>query len=103
MNWDLAIERNREGLLGVVAGLFALIGLTEGGFVERLSRPVYRKALDRLKAAESAVRRLIIAMARDIVVWPQPKRPRPKGLIRSRKGTFQSKDSGKGSGKGQSP
>src|SRR5919109_4105491 len=98
MNADLAIERNREGLLGVVAGLFALIGLTEGGFVERLSRPLYRKALDRLKAAESAVRRLIIAMARDIVVEVQPKRPRPKGLIRSRKGTFQSKGSGKGQG-----
>jgi len=40
MDWDLSIERNHEGLLGVVAGLFALIGLAEGGVVDRLSKSV---------------------------------------------------------------
>src|SRR5262245_42911619 len=91
MDWDFAIERNRGMLLGVVEGLFAKIGLTEDGSVDRLSRPVYRKALGILRSAESAVRRLIIVMARDIKVEPRPKRPMPKGLVRSRKGTFQSK------------
>ena len=48
------------------------------------------------------MRRLIIVMARNIVVEPRPKRPRPAGLIRSTNGTFQGKGSGKsGSGKGQ--
>jgi hypothetical protein len=65
-----------------------------------LSRPVYRRALTVLRSAESAVRRLIIVMARDIVVKPRPKRPRPTGFVRSRKGTFQGKGQS-GSGQGQ--
>ena len=52
MDWNFAIERNREPLLGYVMGLFAKIGLTEGGMVERLPRPLYRKVLVTLKAAE---------------------------------------------------
>jgi hypothetical protein len=103
MDWDFSIERNRGVLLGIVAGLFAKIGLTEGGTVERLSRPLYLKVLGRLRAAEAAVRRLIIVMARDIVVEPRPKRPTPAGLVRSRKGKFQGKGSGRGdTGKGTS-
>ena len=103
MDWDFSIKRNREDLLGVVAALFAMISLTEGGMIERLSRPLYRKVLRQLRSAEAAVRRLIIVAARNIKVEPRPKRPRPKGLFRSRKGTFQSADPGKsGSGKGQS-
>jgi hypothetical protein len=93
MDWDYSIERNREGLLGAIMGLFALIGLTEGGVVERLSRPVYRKVLGQLRSAEAAVRRLIV-MARDIKVEPRPRRPMPKGLARSRKGRFQSTGQG---------
>jgi hypothetical protein len=103
MDWDFAIERNREPLLRHILGLFALIGLTEGGMVERLSRPVYRRALTVLRSAESAVRRLIIVMARDLKVEPRPKRPMPAGLVRSRKGTFQGKGqvNGKSQGQGQ--
>jgi len=101
MDWDFAIERNRERMLGAVLALFAVIGLVEGGMVERLSQRVYRKMLGKVKAAEAAVRRLIIVAARNIVVEPRPKRPRPKGLFRSRKGTFQSADPSK-SAKGQS-
>jgi len=96
MDWDFAIERNREGLLGVVAGLLAKIGLAEGVVVERLSRPLYRLVLGRLQAAEAAVRRLIIIMARDIVVKPQPKRPRPARPVIAGKGNDKSQ------GKGQS-
>jgi hypothetical protein len=103
MDWDFSIERNREPLLRHVLGLFALIGLVEGGMVERLSRPLYRKALRILRSAESAVRRLIVVMARGIVVESRPKRPRPAGLIRSRKGTFQGKNQSKGQEKKPQP
>jgi hypothetical protein len=103
MDWDFAIERNREPLLRHILGLFTLIGLTEGGVVERVSRPLYRKVLGRLRSAEAAVRRLIIVAARNIVVEPRPKRPRPTGLVRSRNGKFQGKNSGRADpGKSQS-
>lgn len=75
----LAIERNRGLLLGVVAGLMAMIGLTEGGVVERVSKPLYRKVQRILRSAEAAARRLIIAAAHDIVVEPPPRRPAPVG------------------------
>ena len=86
MDWDFAIERHREPLLRIVVGLFAMIGLTENGAVERLSRPLYRLVLGILRPAESAVRRLIIVAARDIVVEPSPKRPFPAGRVIARKG-----------------
>jgi hypothetical protein len=96
MDWDFAVERNRERMLGAVLGLFTLIGLVEGGMVERLSQQVYRKVLGKVKAAEAAVRRLIIVAARDIVVEPRPKRPAPKRPINSNKGQA------KGSSEGES-
>jgi hypothetical protein len=102
MDFDFSIERNRGELLPIIVALFAKIGLVEGGMVERLSRPLYRKVLVRLRAAEAAVRRLIIVMARNIKVEPRPKRSMPKGLVRSRNGTFQGKGSGKDNGQGQS-
>ena len=55
--------------------------------VERLSRPLYRIVLRALRPAEAAVRRLIIVMARDIVVKPRPKRPFPTGRVIARKGS----------------
>ena len=86
MDWDRAIERNREPLLRIVAALFAMIGLSEAGQVERLSRPVYRAVLFVLRPAEAAVRRLIIVAARGMVVKPSPKRPAPAGLAITGKG-----------------
>ena len=80
MDWDRAIERNREPLLRIVAALFAMIGLSEAGQVERLSRPVYRAVLLVLRPAEAAVRRLIIVAARGMVVKPSPLRPAKAGL-----------------------
>ena len=61
--------------MGVIAELFAEIGLSEGVSIERLSKPLYRFILRRLRTAESAVRRLIIAAARDIVVEYKPRPP----------------------------
>ena len=76
MDWTFAIERWRVPLLGEVAKLFAEIGLTEGGTVKRVPKPVYRYVLGILRTAESAVRRLIFAAARDIVVEYKPRPPR---------------------------
>src|SRR6187431_2811306 len=98
MDFDFSIDRNRGMLLPHIVGLFALIGLVEGGTVERVSPPLYRKVAGLLRSAESAVRRLIIVMARNIVAEPRPKRPMAKGLVRSRKGTFQSNGNGQADG-----
>src|SRR5262245_49867431 len=97
MNWNLAIERHRVPLLGQVMGLFVLIGLTEGAVVERLSKPIYRQALRVLRAAESAVRRIIYVAARDIVIEPKPKRP----ARAERKNPGEIKDKGKADGEGK--
>jgi hypothetical protein len=86
MDWALAIERNRAPLLRIVAALFAMIGLGEGSVVERLSWPVYRAVLQVLRPAEAAVRRLVIVVARGMVVKPSPVRPAPAGLKIAGKG-----------------
>jgi hypothetical protein len=86
MDWDRAIERNREPLLRIVAALFAMIGLSEAGHIERLARPVYRAVLLVLRPAEAAVRRLIIVAARGLVVKPSPVRSAPAGLAITHKG-----------------
>jgi hypothetical protein len=81
MDWIAAVESKRGPLLVEVLRLFALIGLSEGVTIERISKPLHRQVLAILRTAESAVRRLIIAAARDIVVEPRPPRPareRPK-------------------------
>jgi hypothetical protein len=80
MDWDLAIERNRQPLLRIVLALFALIGLAEGGSVERLAWPLYRAVLRVLRPAEWAVRRLIVVAARNLVVKPYPTRKAKLGL-----------------------
>src|SRR3954467_10877202 len=80
MDWTYAIERHRQPLLGIVATLYAMIGLTDGGKVERLSRPLYRAVLAVLRPAESAVRRLIVVAARGLKVKPYVPRPAPAGL-----------------------
>ena len=91
MDWKFAIERWRVPLIGEVAKLFAEIGLTEGGTVERVPKPVYRYVLGILRTAESAVRRLIFAAARDIVVEPPPRRPASTGPKVPRKTTGEPK------------
>jgi hypothetical protein len=70
MDWAYAIERHRQPLLGIVATLYAMIGLTDDGRIERLSWPLYRAVLAVLRPAEAAVRRLIVVAARGLVVKP---------------------------------
>jgi hypothetical protein len=80
MDWAYAIERHRQPLLGIVATLYAMIGLTDEGRVERLSWPLYRAVLAVLRPAEAAVRRLIVVAARGLKVKPYVSRPAPAGL-----------------------
>lgn len=96
MDWNVVIERNRERLSDVLARLVAMAGLAGGasGLPSRLRgggggtaedgdmiipRRIHRAILALLRPAESAVRRLIIIVARDLVLPPlRPRKPRPK-------------------------
>lgn len=75
MDYSSAIKRHRQPLLRIVATLFAMIGLTEDGSIDRLARPLYRKVLALLGPAEASVRRLIILLAQDIVIETRAERP----------------------------
>jgi hypothetical protein len=88
-------------LLGHVMRLFVMIGLTEGGTVERLSKPLYREVLRVLRTAESAVRRLIFVAARNIVVEPPAQRTAQAERKSPGKSKDQSKDNGNGQGEGK--
>lgn len=63
MKWYLAIDRICGLLLGIMAWLFAEIGLTEGGTVERASKRLYRFTPGRLRKAGPQGRRLRTDMA----------------------------------------
>ena len=79
MDWDLAIKRNSEALNGIVAALFAMLGLVGEVTVSRIPQALHRAVLRVLRPAESAVRRLIVVAARGLVVKLAPSRPMPKG------------------------
>ena len=79
MNWPRAIEINRDALTHIVAGLVALL-VAQGGAL-RLPVLVYQLLQRILYPAESAVRRLIVIVARGLVVPYQPSRPMPPGLV----------------------
>ncbi|HEY6633548.1 MAG TPA: hypothetical protein VIZ90_19005 [Rhizobiaceae bacterium] len=121
MDWNLAIERNREALKRIVATLVAmagpaypftsalsggrrtpdrrvgviaapqppadLVGKVKPAFT--LSRRLHRAILRLLRPAESAVRRLVIVMARGLVVTlpaPRPGKPTPAPTFLRRPG-----------------
>jgi hypothetical protein len=79
-DWDGAIKRHSEALKGIVAALFALLGLDGGSVGERIPLRLHRAVLRVLHPAESAVRRLIVVTARSLVVKPVASRPMPKGI-----------------------
>jgi hypothetical protein len=81
MDWDLAIKRNSEALKGIVEMLFALLGLDGTDMRTRIPHSVHRAVLRVLHPAESALRRLIVIVARGLVVKLTPSRPMPKGAI----------------------
>jgi hypothetical protein len=90
MDWTLAITRNRDALLRVIAALFALAGLAPGAKLTLLPRPVYRAFLRVLRPAESALRRLIMIAAHGLVLKAIPARAAPVGLI-AKSGTPQNR------------
>ena len=81
MDWALAIDRNRDGLIRIVSARFALMGIAAGGRVAVLPRSVYRAVLLVLRPAEAALRRLIIIAARGMVLSQRPARGAPVGLV----------------------
>jgi hypothetical protein len=87
MDWNAAIEKNREALKRVLAMLVAMAGLRAPA--PTLPRHLYRAVLGLLRPAEAAARRLIIVMARGLVVALPPLRPRkpkPERMIRRKTG-----------------
>ena len=63
MDWTVAIDRNKNALLRIVAGLFLMIGTHK----QTVSRRVYWALLAGLRPVESALRRLIVIVARGMV------------------------------------
>ncbi|MFN0194477.1 MAG: hypothetical protein ACKVP5_21310 [Aestuariivirga sp.] len=98
MDWDLAMNRNRDALLRIVAMLFAMLGLGEGAAVDRIPRALHTAILRILRPAEAAVRRLIVAAARGMVVKPAVPRSVPtegftgKGKGSSKRPAFRLED-----------
>ncbi|WP_193177141.1 hypothetical protein [Oricola nitratireducens] len=74
INWDRAIARNRDALLRILAALFVMTDLAEGATAATMSRYLHNHILRILRAAESAVRRLIVIAARDLVVVVAPRK-----------------------------
>jgi hypothetical protein len=66
MDWQLAINRNREALLLIVVALMKSLGLVDGGTLTTLSYCLYRKALLTLRQAESAMRRILVMAAHEL-------------------------------------
>ncbi|MCI5074780.1 hypothetical protein [Oricola sp.] len=80
MDWALAVERNREALLRIVAALFAMVGLDEArdNAHPTLPRFLHKRILRLLRPAEAAVRRLVIIAAHELETPPdRPGRDRP--------------------------
>jgi hypothetical protein len=77
MDWNAAIEKNREALKRILAALVAMAGLADGR-AGTLPRHLHRAVLRLLRPAEAATRRLVIVAARGVVVAPpRPRRPEP--------------------------
>jgi hypothetical protein len=81
MDWARAIERNSKALKGIIEVLFALLGLDGADAASRIPRSLHSAVLGVLRPAESAVRRLIVIAARNVVVKLAPSRPMPAGKI----------------------
>jgi hypothetical protein len=81
MDWNLAIKRNSKALKAIIEVLFALLGLDGTEAASRIPQDLHRAVLRVLRPAESAIRRLIVIAARDLVVKLAPSRPMPAGKV----------------------
>jgi hypothetical protein len=75
--WTAALARNSAALAAIVAQLWALLEVFGGADAMRLPRSVHSSVLRVLRPAESALRRLIVIAARDVMVAPVPKSTGP--------------------------
>jgi hypothetical protein len=86
MDLTAAVEKNREALKGIVAALIAMVG---GDAPATLPRHLHRAILRLLRPAESAARRLAVALARSQPALPalrppvtfKPHKPKPASLL----------------------
>jgi hypothetical protein len=81
MDWNAAIEKHHEALTHILASLVAMAGLGLGvkpSPAPTLPRHLRLAVLRLLRPAESATRRLIIALARGLVVTLPPPRKAPQ-------------------------
>jgi hypothetical protein len=85
INWTRAIETNRGALEQVVEEIFGLLKFALTGTPKLWPHEIQAMVRRLLRPTESALRRLIIIMARDVKVKLPPKRPMPKGLKIPRK------------------
>ncbi len=90
MDIPAAIDLNKTLLARIIAGLFTLLGGGTGP--ARISVELHRRIVRALRPAESAVRRLIVVLARITGVKAPPPRPQaqsrsiPPGLARKGEG-----------------
>ena len=86
MDLPKTVELNTSAIARIVAGLFALLGLTNGLVRERIPGELHRTILRVLRPAESAVRRLIVFLAKSIHEKASPARPMPAGIVHAGQG-----------------
>ena len=83
MDWNAAIEKNRQALKSVLAMLVAMAGLAGEGAT--LPRHLHRAVLRLLRPAEAAARRLVVVAARRLAVpppaLPRLRKPKPTSTI----------------------
>lgn len=85
MDLDAVIEMHRIALVRLLTGMFAAIGMEEGGSVVVVKRHIRLMVLRILGAAESAARRLIFLKARHLPDEEYVRGPaRPKGAPRDK-------------------
>jgi hypothetical protein len=80
VDWTLAIRRNREALERILAALFTMVGLPEDqGDLQSVTLPrhLHTHVLRILRAAESAIRRLVVIASRNVTATVRPAGARP--------------------------
>jgi hypothetical protein len=82
-----AVSLHKTAIERIVAGLFAMLGLTAGFAPERIARALHASIARTLRPAESAVRRLIVLLAGGLKARPRQSRPMPAGLALSARGS----------------
>jgi hypothetical protein len=81
------VSLHKTAIERIVASLFALLGMTAGHAPERIARALHASVARTLRPAESAVRRLIVLLARALKAKPRQSRPMPAGLALSARGS----------------